>query len=222
MNLKEAARYGKFLNDMIYVAQITSTSNDYIKKTIETHNKSKFNSEDEDEVIEITSQDKLNIKSNNLIYLAKDLIEEKLMLNLAIQKSKSNLSINLEENDLILSLDEAISYNKQLRSLISSCNTLNKVKSTESKRKEYGYKFNVEGNQVSYQYEVIVKKDIDFDKKEVYDLSKILKGKTDKISTLIDQSMTKDIIDFVPKYDINDSFEEIVEYYMQNNTTNHN
>lgn len=214
MNLKDAARYGKFLNDMIYMAQITATSKDYTRKITEIHNKSKFNIEAQDETVEIIPQDKLNIKSNDLVYLAKDLINEKLNLSMSIAKYKSKLTIDWKEDDKKLSLDEAISYNKQLRSLISTCDSLDRIKSIEDKTREYGYKFNVEGNQVSYQYEVLIKREVDFDKKVVHNLSKSLKNKTDKISSLIDQAMSKDVIDFTPNFDINDSFEEIVEKYI--------
>lgn len=214
MNLKDAARYGKFLNDMIYMAQTTATSKDYTRKITEIHNKSKFNIEAQDETVEIVPQDKLNIKSNDLVYLAKDLINEKLNLSMSIAKYKSKLTIDWKEDDKKLSLDEAISYNKQLRSLISTCDSLDRIKSIEDKTREYGYKFNVEGNQVSYQYEVLIKREVDFDKKVVHNLSKSLKNKTDKISSLIDQAMSKDVIDFTPNFDINDSFEEIVEKYI--------
>lgn len=214
MNLKDAARYGKFLNDMIYMAQTTATSKDYTRKITEIHNKSKFNIEAQDETVEIIPQDKLNIKSNDLVYLAKDLINEKLNLSMSIAKYKSKLTIDWKEDDKKLSLDEAISYNKQLRSLISTCDSLDRIKSIEDKTREYGYKFNVEGNQVSYQYEVLIKREVDFDKKVVHNLSKSLKNKTDKISSLIDQAMSKDVIDFTPNFDINDSFEEIVEKYI--------
>ena len=215
MNLKEAAKYGKFLNDMLYIAQSTSTSKDYVRKVTEFHNRSKFNPDDIDEKIEVIPQDKLDIKSNDLIYLAKSLIEEKLRLSLAISKGKSKLNIDWKENNIKLPLDEAISYNKQLRSLITNCDYLNGIKSIEDKQKQYGYKINVEGNQVSYQYEVLLKKEVDFDKTVVKSLSKSLKNKTDKISTLIDQAMTKDVIDFNPLFDVNDTFEEIVNEYVK-------
>ncbi len=209
MNLKEAASYGSFLNLMIYNLRLMAQDETYTRRTTEFHNKEKSNPEAENEILEIKPENKLDITSDKLIELSKELIEEKLDLNFAIYYAKDFLLISLDENNTV-SLDNAISYNKQLRELIESCNYLSKVKNSETKRTQYGYKFNVEGNETSYQYECVLKKEIDFDKDKINSLNKELKIKTDKISTLIDQAQSSDVIKFEPKYSKYDSIEDII------------
>lgn len=214
MNLKEAASYGAFLNNMIIKSQRLANSEIYCRKTTEYHNINKTNPDGVNEVINIEQQDKMDIKCHMLIDLSKKLIEEKLYLNMAIEKAKSKLFIDWKEDNKKLSLDNAISYNKQLRDLISSCDYLKNVKTVETKKMQYGYKFNVEGNQVPYQYEVITRQEIDFNKDAVLNLNKSLKEKTDRISILIDLAQTKDVIDFTPKFSKHDTIEEVVESFL--------
>ena len=47
--------------------------------------------------------------------------------------------------------------------IIGNWRNLTGYQSDETKRNNYDYKLNVEGNQVAYQYEVVTKREVDFD-----------------------------------------------------------
>lgn len=211
MNIKEAGQYANFLNDILGKAQTYSTRKEYMKKTTQTHLRSKVNPEVLDEIIEVVNTNKLDVTSDQLARLALDIIDEKMKLSMAIEKGKKKMNIDWKENDERLSLDIAVAYNKQLRTLIYQLSTLKNQKAFESKGFEYGYKFNAEGNQVAYKYEVETVEDVTFDKDVINNLYKELQNKTNTISMQIDTVMLKDVIEFSPSFDILESFEEIVE-----------
>ena len=213
MNIKEAGQYANFLNTILGKAQNLSTSREYIKTITQVHLRSKVNPEALDETLEVTNKNKLEITSDQLTQLALDIIEEKMKLGVAIEKGKKKMFIDWKENDEKLSLDNAIAYNKQLRLLSQYLLTLKNQKDTESKCYEYGYKFNAEGNQISYRYEVETTETIAFNKDNVNNLYKELQNKTNTISMQIDTAMLKDVIDFNPAFDMLVSFEEIVENF---------
>lgn len=213
MNIKEAGQYANFLNDILGKSQSFSTRREYMKTTTQVHLRSKVNPEALDETLEVTDKNKLPITSDQLTQLALNIIEEKMKLGVAIEKGKKKMFIDWKENDEKLSLDNAIAYNKQLRSLSHQLGILKNQKTSESKGYEYGYKFNAEGNQVSYKYEVETTETIAFNKDVVNDLYKELQNKTNTISMQIDAAMLKDVIDFTPSFDMLASFEEIVENF---------
>ena len=88
------------------------------------------------------------------------------------------------------------------------------IKSSEGKKTGSAYKFNVEGNQVSYKYEILTTNTIDFNRNNVNELYKKLLNKADTLSTQIESAMLQSIVRFAPLYDIHDSTTEIVEQYL--------
>ena len=81
-----------------------------------------------------------------------------------------------------------------------------------SERKTYGtdYKFDVDGKQTSYRYEVIETTTIDFDRNDVRGLAKKLQKECDEISSKLDLIELTTDVEFTPKWDVNDTLEEII------------
>jgi len=212
MNIKEAGRYANFLNNLIN--ELKYFKSDFIYKTVELHLKNKVNSTEEDEEIEVVTNNKLDCQLDSLVHLIFTLIEEKLQLALAIDQSKKTLFIDWKENGKFLSLDSAIEYNTKTRSFIESIKELTQYKSSESMKKGIGQKFNVEGNQVNYSYDIKVVKTINYDKDTVTKLYRKLLDKTDNISNAIDKAMLLDSVDFVPNYSLHDTTEDVIALYL--------
>jgi hypothetical protein len=221
LNLKEACRYGNFLEGLFVEMQLEFLQEDYMFSVTEKHFKSKACANTEDEIIEASPDVKYNIENFNLhgvSNLLMDIIDEKLRLSLAIEEGKKSIKIDWKENGQALSLDTALEYNKKLRTLSNSyLEKLIDNKSSECKGLGTDYSFNQEGNQMPYIYNIEIVKTINYDRNSVRALSKKILKKTDQISILIDEAMLKQAVDFKPEFDLHDSIEEIIQKYTTSN-----
>ena len=84
-------------------------------------------------------------------------------------------------------------------------------KSTEQGR---DYKFNVEGNQVMYYYEIEVESSEAYDRAKAKELMRDMIAKADENSTLIDAALINTMVDYAPKFDVNDNFEDAMETFI--------
>ena len=201
MKLKEAYRYQNKLSSLI------SSSDDYlsrkanITKITETHFKSKANSDVEDEVKDICER-KIDISPNIVVDLIFDLIKEKNEVSEAISKAKRE---NKEDIDLL------IEKNKNLQKLAHTYKSLANVKASEKMKESRAYKFNGEGNQVPYIYETKEVVSIDYNRDKVRKMQKKLETESNETSMLIESLQLSMEVNHTPKYDICDSFEDILE-----------
>ena len=88
---------------------------------------------------------------------------------------------------------------------------LAKRKSFEKIVEGSGYKFNSEGNQVAYVYDVKKITTIDFDRNKVKKLIKNLSEQCDKVSNDIDRSFVNTKVEFEPRWSFTDTIEDICE-----------
>ena len=109
-----------------------------------------------------------------------------------------------------IDIDVAIALNKKKQGLARVLQSLSNIKSGEKVRNASDYKFNTDGNQVSYYYKINEVTQIDFDRNDVRGLYKKLLKETDEVSTKLDLILINTELDFNPSWDINDSFEECV------------
>lgn len=215
MNLKEAGRYSNFLSNQISTLSSLPNQEAYLFKVKEEHLKNVSNIEAQDETIDKIFDKNIEIDLQDAMHLTVFLIKERAKLALAIEKAKSKMFIDWEEDNQKLSLDSAVSYNKQIRSLADyQLKKLVNLKQSEVENRGTGYRINAEGNQTPYYYTVKTTKTIAYDKNVVKQLYKKLLTSSDKISKLIDEEMTKDTINFNPTFDVNDSIEDIIERYI--------
>ncbi|HLO11341.1 MAG TPA: hypothetical protein VK190_03680 [Pseudoneobacillus sp.] len=217
INIKDAGRYANHLEGLINSIQsgcLYYPSN--YMKTTENHLRSKAHADVPDEVVVPVVNRIFTTQAHNIAHLVNKLIDEKLRLAMAIEKAKAASTIQWEENGEKLTIDAAVEYAKRLRGFALSLSKLNNAKTTEDKRNGIAQKFNVEGNPVSFSYIIEVKNEVDFDKDVVRNLYKKDLEKADKISSLVDQAMSAQIIDFEPVYDIHDNYEQIIAAYEAN------
>lgn len=214
INLKEACRYANYLDDVLYKVGALFDRSENAYKITELHKRSESNPAVADEEVVVTNERIFTKQLSDIAFLYERLLNEKLQLALAINIAKSTHTIAWSENNQMLDLDSAIEYNKKLRNFSQSkLKYLSNKKDSMDKLVGKGFMINAEGNQVAYSYTVEKNYKVDFDKKVISDKSKKLLEKTDKISTLIDEFMLKQIVDFTPAYSLHDSVEDIIEKF---------
>lgn len=200
MILKDAYRYQKCLTTMIGQAETLLLNNSFVTSTTQKHNRKKANSEAEDEIIEV-DKPITDFTAMDVINFIADAIKEKQKISDAIVAAKRNTDIDI---------DSSISLNKIKQEYIGYLRRLAAIDSSE--RKTYGtdYKFDVDGKQTSYRYEVIETTTIDFDRNDVRGLAKKLQKECDNISSKLDLIEITTDVEFTPKWDVNDTLEEII------------
>lgn len=201
MKLKEAFRYQNALKQWIEETESFLTNRNNIVKIEETHKKSLVNKEESDVVKEINNR-VIDVEPNTMIDFIYDLVEEKNKVSQAISEAKRNSDVDL---------DVSIEINKSKQRLANIYNRLSNVKNSQKTRTDRAYKFNVEGNQTPYVYEVDEVTSIDYDRNKVRKLQKKLEKTCDETSTKIETLQLTIEVNHTPKYDVNDSFADLIE-----------
>lgn len=203
MVLKEAYRYQKFLSQMIQSAEYYLYKKDFVTTVEQYHERKKSNPDAENEIVqkENLTKSSVDFSVNDLLRFIPELLEEKENLSIAINKAKNTTEIDI---------DASLSMNKQKQEFIRVLNDMNSKKSCEKTITGKGYKFNVNNEQVPYIYDVVEKTTIDFDRNTVKALIKKYSKETDHVSTMLDRIVLTTQVDFAPKYDINDTLEELL------------
>jgi len=184
-------------------------------KVEEIHLKSKV-TENPDETIDQTTERQYKCSVTDISFLISQLINEKLILSLAIENAKKNLYLESQENGENLTLDTGILFAKKSRELSNSLKYLLDLKPSEAKSFGKDYIFNLEKNQVEYKYPIEKKTSLDFNRNDINTLYKSMLNRANTLSTQIEGAMLKEIVEFVPTYDILSSTSEIVEEYLSN------
>lgn len=201
MNLKEAFRYQNFLDELLGTAYSYLNNKNFVVSTVETHLKSQVNPDAKDEVIEVQKPYDVDFTPNDLIDFVVKVINEKEKLSNIISDAKMRTEIDI---------DVAIALNKKKQGFARVLQSLSNIKSGEKIKNASDYKFNTDGNQVSYYYKINEVTKIDFNRNDVRGLYKKLLKETDDVSTKLDSILINTELDFNPSWDINDSFEECV------------
>lgn len=201
MNLKEAFRYQNFLDELLGTAYSYLNNKNFVVSTVETHLKSQVNPDAKDEVIEVQKPYDVEFTPNDLIDFVVKVVNEKEKISNIISDVKMRTEIDI---------DVAIALNKKKQGFARVLQSLSNIKSGEKVKNASDYKFNTDGNQVSYYYKINEVTQIDFNRNDVRGLYKKLLKETDEVSTKLDSILINTELDFNPSWDINDSFEECV------------
>lgn len=78
-----------------------------------------------------------------------------------------------------------------------------------------GFRFNGEGNQVSYRCDATQVTTIDFDRNKIRGMATALSKKADEISMALDKCLVNTEVAYEAPFDINDSFEEILNDFIE-------
>lgn len=205
MNLKEAFHYQNFLNSLMEKATINVALIGGALRITKKHLRNKANpdAENTEEVIDPSNY----IPTGIYVNLMQKIIESKAALTEAISDAKSGLDFDI---------DAAVEANKLRQSAHSALKRTASVnKAYEQTEHSSDYKFNVEGNQVTYYYDVEVTAVEMFDKKWLRDVTRKLISDANEVSAKIDMAMVNTHVDFTPIFDVNDTFEDIISEFAE-------
>lgn len=203
MNLKESFRYQNFLDGKLNDARYSIADRTHALKVTKVHLKKKANPDAEDitEVVEVEEF----IPNDDVIAFMCWLVAERQKLTEAICVAKASLSF---------SLDAAIEANKFRQYTASAVKGM--LKYTPSKKTEQGrdYKFNVEGNQTPYYYDIETSFEEAFTRDSAKKVVRDMITAADKTSAEIDSAMINTVVDYTPVFDVNDSFEDVMAEFI--------
>ena len=200
MNLKESYRYANFLENLLDSAKNYLGRDDFVTTTKEDHLRSKENKDAVDELgVVVAKQIDVDFTPNQVIDFIVKVVNEKEKLFTAIAGAKATTEINI---------DNAISLNKRKQSIIYTLQMLANRKPKEIQITGRDYKFDINGEQKPYNYNINKITSIDYDRNTVKNLIKKYRKECDEISSKLDEIEITTQVDFTPLFDVNDSFED--------------
>ena len=205
MYLKEAFRYQNYLNELISTTSGFLSGSGYTTKTVQEHMRNKANPDAENEIIDLSAERRIDYTANQMVDFLQHLIDEKQKLTKAISDAKKGCGIDI---------DAEVANNRIRQNAANLLSRMGGMKPSERMTRAYAFKFNAEGNQVQYAYDVKEVTTIDFDRNTVKGISKKLMQQADEASAAIDRVMVELAVDYTPNYSINDSFEDAIEQFL--------
>lgn len=202
MNLKEAFRFQNKLQSLMDEATRILSRDSNVTKIQTTYLRQKVMAEAENETtIDIPDHDyteKITLLVDFMVYL----LNEREKLSIAIRNAKNALAIDI---------DTETSLNAGRQQLMKLLLHMNELRSSEVliPNGGFGYRFNAEGNQVSYKCDVKRVTTINFDRNAVRKHAATLAKKSDETSMEIDRCIVNADVSYEAPFDVNDSFAEV-------------
>ena len=208
MNMKEAFRFQNKLQHIIDEAQATLGSDRNITKVENTYRRKKVWSEAEDETTVEAPATEYADHITEMVEFLLYLLSEKESLCAAIRTAKRTLPVDI---------DSEVSLNAARQSIANTLRHMNALRSSEVvvANGGTGFRFNAEGNQVSYRCDVKRVTTINFDRNTVKKLLAELNRKSDTVSGEVDRCLVMTDVEYNCPFDVNDSFDEIFERYLE-------
>ena len=208
MNLKEAFRFQNKLQSMMDEAQAILNVTSNVTKVQNTYLRHKVMAEAEDETTVDTPSTEYGDKITELAEFLLHLMTEREKLSAAIYKAKSNLELNA-------GLDGEVSLNSKRQEIANLFRHMVSLRNGEVliTNGGTGYRFNNEGNQVSYRCDVRRVTTINFDRNKVRKMCADLSKKSDETSTALDAALVNTVVEYETPFDVNETFAEAFEAY---------
>ncbi len=206
MNLKEAFRFQNRIEHMLSETEDILSSEDCVTLTRRTYLYKKANPEAENETVTVIPDTEYYKQINNLIEFVMYLLKQREKLSEAINAAKKSLPIDL---------DGEVSLNRYRQRISEIFRQMARIKGREVTESNggVGYRFNNEGNQVSYKCDVKRVTTINFDRNTVRKYAAKLSEKADNASLELDKCLISYEVDYEPAFDVNDSFDEVFEKF---------
>ena len=208
MNLKEAFRFQNKLQSMMDEAQSILGSTANITKVQNTYLRKKVMPEAENE----TTIDAPATEYSEQITLVAEfllhLLSEREKLSVAIFQAKAGLN-------LPAGLDGEVSLNSKRQEVAGLFRRMAGLRSSEVliSNGGTGYRFNNEGNQVSYRCDVKRVTTINFDRNKIRKMCGDLNKKSDEVSAALDSVLVNTQVEYTVPFDVNDTFAEAFEAF---------
>ena len=163
-----------------------------------------YSNPDVQDVVETVEVDAF-FENDVVIAFIKWLVGEREKLTKAIGAAKASIGFDI---------DAAIETNKFRQTASNSIKTM--LRYMPSKRTEQGrdYKFNVEGNQMPYIYDIEVVSEEAYDKNGAKAAMRALITEADKVSADIDAALINTRVEYEPVFDVNETFEDVMTEFL--------
>ena len=207
MNLKEAFRYQNRLQALLDEAQGILDEDANVTRVENTYLRRKVMAEAEDETVLVAPETEYYEQITDIARFLLYLLEEKTRLYAAIRKAKDSLDLDM---------DSEVSLNAARQSIARTFKRMNDLRNSEQilSNGGTGYRFNAEGNQVTYRCDVKRVTTINYDRKVIRAALSALNRKADETSTRLDLCLVTSTVDYAPPFDVNASFAEAFETFL--------
>ena len=207
MNLKDAFRFQNRLQSFIDEALAILNREQNVIKVKNTYLRSKVMREAEDETVLVAPETEYYDNITELCCFTVHLLEEKEKLSAAIRKAKKTLPVDL---------DSETNLNNLRYRAADTFRTMNDLRSAEQTivGGGTGYRFNAEGNQISYRCDVRRVTTINFNRNVVNKAMEQLNKKMRDISNAIDLQLVTSKVDYTEPFDVNATFKNAFNKYI--------
>ena len=208
MNLKEAFRFQNKLQSLMNEADSILSREQNITKVQNTYLRKKVMAEAEDETSIDAPSTEYSGRITEVAMFLLHLLNEREKLSAAIHKAKAGL-------DLPAGLDGEVSLNSKRQEIAGTLRRMASLRSSEVviPNGGTGYRFNNEGNQVSYRCDVKRVTTIDFDRNKIRKACADLSKKSDEVSAALDAALINTAVAYELPFDVNDTFADIFEAF---------
>ena len=208
MNLKDAFRAQNKLQSLMDEASCILQDRDNILKVTTTHLRSKVMPEAQDAVVEDSSPSEYAGHINQVAAFLMAMLAEQEKLSAAICAAKAKLPLDM---------DSETGLNRARQSLADTFRRMAVLRNSEVviANGGSGYRFNGEGNQVSYRCDAKRVTTINFDRNKIRGMATELGRKADEVSAKLDQCIVNTVVEYVLPFEMNDSFDVILSDFIQ-------
>ena len=208
MNLKEAFRYQNKLQLLLEETQRILDCEKNVMKVENTYLRRKVMQEAENETVADMPSTEYAGRITELAGFMMFVLEEKEKLYRAIRDAKSALKLDIDsETSLNAARQSSARVLMHMADLRSSELTI--------ANGGYGYRFNSDGNQVSYKCDVKRVTTINFNRNVIRRYARELNARADGISADIDRCVVNASVNYLPLFDVNSSFADVFEGYLE-------
>jgi len=207
MNLKEAFRYQNKLEALMNEAKSILGRTGNVVKIENTALRHKVNPEAEDETtVELPNTEYADQITEVAVFLL-FLLDERERLSRAIRTAKQGMAMDF---------DGEISLNGKRQEISAIFRNMAEIRSSEHiyPGAGTGYKFNAEGNQVSYRCDLRKVTTINFDRNKVRSYAAGLSRKADEMSAELDRYLVNTQVEYEAPFDVNETFQDVLEGYI--------
>ena len=210
MNLKEAFRYQNKLQRLMDEAEGILCRDRNVVKIENTALLHKVNPDATDEVTMELPDTEYAEQITQVATLLMVLLEQRRLLGYAIRNAKAGLALDF---------DGEVSLNGKRQTISNVLRHMSEIRSSETllPGAGTGYKFNAEGNQVSYRCDLKRVTTINFDRTKIRNLATGLSQAADRISAQLDACLVNTLVDYQPPFDVNDSFQDVMQWHLEQN-----
>lgn len=207
MNLKEAFRFQNKLNTLIEQTQDFLTNDSNVVNVETTYLRKRVYAEAEDEVVAKEKASEYCDKVNEVMAFCLFLLKQKEALSKAICAAKAALPIDMD-SEITLN-----TYRQQMSKVFQHMANLRSAESVIPSGGT-GYRFNAEGNQVTYRCDVRKVTTINFDRNKAKKNVAELNRQADEMSVQLDKSLINSVVDYEAPFDVNASFDDAFEAFI--------